>query len=397
MPSMINLVSVPTVLLLTGLTSLLGAAMLIWPRTDHRDSGPALLLFAGGVLALGVGFLIFALNQHFGLYPLLFIGHTAFAASGLLLWQGSARLCEVGPYTRYALLAFAAYLLMQLLFNRPDPRHATAQIVINSLFLAGCLGIAAWQVHRSPWAARLRSVRMLRALMAATAALMLLRMLAFLFGLIPLQPNGSVGLGPARTIVLLLVSGAPFAYTIGALNITNAMLSARLHQLATTDDLTGLISRRTLNENAQRMLEHVARSGCVALLMIDLDQFKAINDRHGHSVGDSVLRHVADVLRTQLRRDSLIARYGGDEFCALVPVPGEVAAFVIAERLRAGMEASPYRLPDGARIPMTLSIGVTLHRHGATLRQLLDEADRRAYRAKAHGRNRVVADDATEA
>jgi diguanylate cyclase (GGDEF)-like protein len=75
-----------------------------------------------------------------------------------------------------------------------------------------------------------------------------------------------------------------------------------------------------------------------------------------------------------------------------VPVPGEAAAFVVAERLRATMEASPHRV-DSERIAVTLSIGVTVHRHGKTLRQLLDEADRRAYRAKADGRNRVVADD----
>ena len=99
--------------------------------------------------------------------------------------------------------------------------------------------------------------------------------------------------------------------------------------------------------------------------MIDIDRFKPINDRHGHGVGDQVLRHVAGVLRQSLRPDSLIVRYGGDEFCALV----------------------------SQRIPVTLSIGVTVHRPGKTLGQLLDEADRRAYRAKADGRNRVIADD----
>jgi diguanylate cyclase (GGDEF)-like protein len=140
------------------------------------------------------------------------------------------------------------------------------------------------------------------------------------------------------------------------------------------------------------MLGAPPESGCLALLMVDIDNFKNINDQHGHGIGDLVLRHVANVLRQSLRPDSLIVRYGGDEFCALVPVPGEAAAFVVAERLRSTMEASPYRL-DNQRIPVTLSIGVTVHRHGKTLRQLLDEADRRAYRAKAGGRNRVVAED----
>ncbi len=131
---------------------------------------------------------------------------------------------------------------------------------------------------------------------------------------------------------------------------------------------------------------------CIALLMIDLDDFKTVNDRHGHSVGDEMLRHVAQLLRSALRPDSLIVRYGGDEFCALVPVPGEAAAFGIAERLRATIEAVPFRQAS-LPLPITMSIGVSIHRPGRALREMLDEADRRAYRAKSQGRNRVVADD----
>jgi len=126
--------------------------------------------------------------------------------------------------------------------------------------------------------------------------------------------------------------------------------------------------------------------------MIDLDDFKNVNDRHGHGIGDELQRHVAALLRGALRPDSLIVRYGGDEFCALVPVPGEAAAFGVAERLRATIEASPY-CHESLPLPITMSIGVSIHRPGRTLREMLDEADRRAYRAKSQGRNRVVADD----
>jgi diguanylate cyclase (GGDEF)-like protein len=180
--------------------------------------------------------------------------------------------------------------------------------------------------------------------------------------------------------------------TVVVLSIANSQLSSELHRMATTDDLTGLVARRSLHDSARRLVEQTAGGGCVAVLMIDLDDFKSVNDRHGHALGDEVLRHIAQVLRKVLREESLIVRYGGDEFCALVPVAGEAAAFVVAERLRVAVEASPYRFGREA-VPVTLSIGVTVHRNGATLRQLFDEADRRAYRAKAGGRNRVVGDD----
>ncbi len=142
------------------------------------------------------------------------------------------------------------------------------------------------------------------------------------------------------------------------------------------------------------MLARLPADGCLAVLMIDLDDFKRVNDAHGHAVGDEVLRHVARLLRESLREDSLIVRYGGDEFCALVPVASEAAAFVVGERLRIAMATSPYLQVDPP-IMITASVGVSVHRHGSSLRERLVEADKRAYNAKAGGRNLVVGDRPT--
>src|SRR5690606_33220397 len=105
--------------------------------------------------------------------------------------------------------------------------------------------------------------------------------------------------------------------------------------------------------------------GCLAVLMIDLDDFKQVNDRHGHAAGDEVLRHVAGLLRETLREDSLIVRYGGDEFCALVPVASEAAAFIVGERLRTALASVPCTFTTPPSI-VTASIGVTVHRHGSS-------------------------------
>lgn len=382
---------VPTIYMLTGISSLVGSTILIWLRGDHRESGPALTLFAAGILALGIGFLCFAIRSGTGwLAPTL--GYIAFGTASALIWLGSRNLFGLPGRAAVAGAAIAVYVAALLAIREPTAAQAMARISLNSVVVIAFMGLAAVEAHRSGWARQLRSVRLMRALLVLFCAIVAVRMVTFLAQGIPLHADGSAPPGLLRALFAALFGSMPFAITVSVLSIVNSQLSVRLRQMASTDDLTGLVSRRSLHESAGRLLGAPAGDGCVAVLMIDVDNFKAINDRHGHGIGDQVLRHVASVLRQVLRPDSLIVRYGGDEFCALVPVPGEAAAFVVAERLRATMEASPYRL-DGQRVAVTLSIGVTAYRHGKTLRQLLEEADRRAYRAKADGRNRVVAED----
>jgi diguanylate cyclase (GGDEF)-like protein len=386
------LLDIPTVYAMTGLTSLAGAAILIWLRADHRDSGPAVALFSAGIFALGLGFLAFALREDFAGWPISTIGYAGFGVSSALIWLGSRRLMGLGGGAAVAGAASAAYVAALVSIREPTAAQAIARIVLCSVFVVGFMGLAVFEAQRSPWIKLLRSVRLMRNLLVLFCVIVVVRMVAFLTQGIPLQADGSSAPGVLRSLFATVFGAMPFAITVSVLSIVTSQLSVRLGRMASTDDLTGLVSRRSLHESATRLLDRPPEGGCIALLMIDVDRFKVINDRFGHGVGDQVLRHVANVLRQALRPDSLIVRYGGDEFCALVPVPGEAAAFVVAERLRAAMESSPYRL-DGQRIAITLSIGVSLHRHGKTLRQLLEEADRRAYRAKADGRNRVVAED----
>lgn len=341
---------IPTVYLLTGFSSLMAACILFWLRGDHRHSEPALTAFAASIFMLGLGFACFANpGTLLGVIGPSF-GYAAFGVAGVLLWLGSAHLFGAQPRPVVAGVALASYLALIAIPHQPLASHAMARITLSSVFMIPFLTLAALHAHRSPWAAKLRSVRLMRNILAAYAAIVTIRLAAFVMQDIPLLSDGSSPPGTMRLLFSLAFGSIPFAITVVVLSIANSQLSSELRRMAETDD------------------------------------------RYGHAVGDEVLRHVSEVLRRELRAGALIARYGGDEFCALVPVAGEAAAFVIAERLRAAMEATPFH-KGATPIPITLSIGVTMHRQGATLAQLLDEADRRAYRAKAGGRNRVVGDD----
>lgn len=190
------------------------------------------------------------------------------------------------------------------------------------------------------------------------------------------------------------VSGIGFALlplSVAALAFItiNARLSQQLRARALSDDLTGALSRRGLRELGERMLAmQLHQPTQVAVLMIDLDHFKAINDRYGHLAGDDVLKHVTQVVRERLREDALLARYGGEEFTVLLPVKHPQEAHGVAERLRKAIESSPCETRIGP-IRVTASIGVSFHCPTSTLEEDLSKADGRLYTAKQGGRNRV--------
>lgn len=168
---------------------------------------------------------------------------------------------------------------------------------------------------------------------------------------------------------------------------------AALTWLATTDTLTGLANRRHFTALLEAEIQRWQRSGQpAALLMLDLDFFKRVNDTWGHAVGDEVLRHFATVLRGALRRIDVPGRVGGEEFAILLPDTSEEDALAAAERLRASVEASPAQTVGGS-IPVTVSIGVTLFREGDSGHEApMQRADEALYRAKQSGRNCVAGD-----
>ena len=162
-------------------------------------------------------------------------------------------------------------------------------------------------------------------------------------------------------------------------------------RLATTDPLTGVFNRRTFIELAEQELARSRRAGTpLSIMMLDLDHFKRVNDTFGHLTGDEVLVAFTRLIRDCVRRGDLVVRYGGEEFCVLLPATNLPAATALAERIRVRCAAEP--LTDKA-FRVTVSIGLTAYSGGkeATLADLLARADEALYRAKGEGRNQVVA------
>ena len=236
----------------------------------------------------------------------------------------------------------------------------------------------------------------------------------FLFRLIPalLLTVGSIllyifvktGLGPGIILVTLV--------SYGLVNFLGLLISARLYwarrkeyrshlaeqaaqakiaRLAMQDDLTGIANRRHFYRQAEAEFAHYQRAKQpLALLMLDLDHFKRINDQYGHGVGDAVLIRFAQYVLTQIRLEDLLGRVGGEEFAILLRDATISQAVAIAERIREGVALLPIFGGDDAD-RFTVSIGIaTADEADASFDVLFGRADKALYRAKQEGRNRVV-------
>lgn len=196
---------------------------------------------------------------------------------------------------------------------------------------------------------------------------------------------------------LLLASWLSLRIAGGVLDSLDAAQAALRRQmetaelLARTDVLTGLANRRAFDEAAQLEIQRAQRyTTPLALVLADLDHFKAVNDKHGHDVGDRVLQHFARILTESVRNVDLVGRWGGEEFVILMPGTDLEAAVLVAERMR--MAAADASRSEGVDCGYTASFGVAAFRpETPTLVSLLGRADAALYEAKNKGRNRVEA------
>lgn len=200
-----------------------------------------------------------------------------------------------------------------------------------------------------------------------------------------LQPQVLAGLHHFNLISTLLV--------LSLLSATYYILiersERRLNAMATTDPLTGLKNRRSLFQAAQlELLRHQRARQPLAFVLADLDHFKRINDSYGHELGDQVLKSVSSALAASLREIDHLARWGGEEFLAVLPNSSEQEVMLVAQRLRESIETLQF-IHKGERLHLSITIGVSVLADEETVEQAISRADQALYLGKRQGRNQV--------
>ena len=193
-------------------------------------------------------------------------------------------------------------------------------------------------------------------------------------------------------VIVLNEAGEPLYLQGYILDVTaERELQEQLRQQALFDPLTGLANRAFFHEQLEHAIS-IRKDGDeqTALVFVDLDEFKQINDQFGHDAGDRVIARLADLCRESKRTPDILARLGGDEFALLLPETELAQAAIVAERLRAAVEASPL-ITDNSSIAMTVSIGIAASRLSQpNFDALMKAADQALYRCKARGRNQIA-------
>lgn len=374
-------VDIPTMVLMIAVIQLLCGGLLIVASIYYCDV-PAATWWGLSHIILACGVALSIVGGITGDDRITAGAFVAFLSCAALQWHGTRLLTGAHPYFPLVYvgpLLIAAVNLLPAGAALPAIRGIAAS-ALNLTYFAG-----AFYVLWRPPAGSLAAYKPLAALFIANIVAI---------GLGPFGGLGSteMGLPPLLSIGGFIYLEAQI-FVIGTTIFVVAAVRERKEftsrDAATTDPLTGLANRRSFFELAENLIKRsrIAGTRC-GVLMIDLDNFKWINDRHGHAVGDQVLRVFAETARKALRPGDVLGRIGGEEFAAILPGSGAEASLAIVERMRRAFQSSAECI-NGIPLHATFSAGIAAFLPGTTLEMLMREADAALYLAKRNGRNRI--------
>lgn len=347
---------------------------------------PSAISWRIGTLLQACGCILFAVQQFMPTALVLPLGNALVMLGVTGCWRAMRQF--YGLPDRWILLLPALLGTLGIWwFAGPRPDF-TVRVVIASLAWCIMLVAAAWTVLSATRREQALSARVLAGIFGLLALFMLLRGVYFVA--VPGAAGNIVDRSSwINAVTPMLAAVLPVIGTTGFLLLCSDRIRRQWELAASTDYLTGLANRRTIAAlGAQRLARAARDGGGFALALIDIDHFKAINDRHGHEAGDLALQQVARLLQAAAGAGDLAGRQGGEEFVVLLAAADAAQALAAAQRLREAVRAQPLQL-GAAPVAITVSVGVALAQGEGSLDDLLRRADAALYQAKAAGRDRV--------
>jgi diguanylate cyclase (GGDEF)-like protein len=375
-----------TIMIAAGLALLTGVSLRYVLRDYPESSGSSIRLWIFGNLLQAAAWVLYGLRDT--IPDLLAIVVANALLSFAFARQIDAIRLFVGRPPSWLLSAapVAAIALLEIVFTYALPSMRMRLLTVSAIFALQML-VAAAALLDGP-----RPYRRSH-LLTASAFLTLSGILVLRIAIEGLSGNvlpTALASSPVQSAVFAVAALFPIVATLGFVLMCTDRLHQELEQQARVDPLTGISNRRTLGELAEAAIAaaHRDRRG-LALLLVDADHFKRINDVFGHEVGDDALRVLATTLDCASRSTDILGRLGGEEFVVVLADVDERAARALAERLRVAVENTAFDA-GGERLPLRVSIGFSICNGDDDFPALLRRADKAMYLAKRLGRNRVV-------
>lgn len=358
---------------------LMGGCLLLAGQFNRRDG---LITCGGGLLAHALAYVCFTVYGHAELWLTYVVGNSLLSTA-LALYAASIYRVGGLPVPWLLLLSLPTTMLVGLgtLIGTQEPRMLLACLVL----ILQCLLI----MHLAYRYGRVGGRAHILLLIGTSISLigLGLRIVAIVSGDAASMRYDNSGLRQAISVSIGTVT--VMMLSLGVVLLSKEKIEASLQTMALHDPLTGILNRGAIMAELKREIERARRTGNpMAIVMIDIDHFKRVNDRFGHLAGDEVLRHCVDLLRARLRQTDRIGRYGGEEFLVLLPDTLAQGAYTTIEALRTAISAMPVSYA-GRNISVSFSAGIWCGipeaQHSAD--QLIARADKALYASKAAGRN----------
>jgi len=382
-----------TLFFIGAINSFICALMMIGSRRLHSASRAALLWAGATTIVVGAAMALIALRGGLPDTITILVANTLGTLGALGIYPSVRSLC-LRPPRHHVIVGVALVLVCAHVALGTSMENHPARIAITCVMQCACALLSVPMLMRRRGIDGPMGLNWSIAVMSAFGLLNLLRLGAVVRHGLSIDGGGMLAGSAIQTAAITMYSLAPMAFALSFVGIVNARIAGDLRRLAITDSLTGLLTRRGFHDRAARMLRRTdGQTGAIALMMIDIDHFKSINDHFGHNCGDRVLRQFGRVLEEIPPSRAIVGRHGGEEFCVMLECADAEDARRVAESICERVRGET--VIDGEhRIRLSVSIGVATDLFdGSSLDELVTVADRRAYFAKDSGRGCVVADD----
>ncbi|NOT05193.1 MAG: GGDEF domain-containing protein [Anaerolineales bacterium] len=368
----------------------LGLIMSIYWRERRTYAGFGRWVLANFVF--GAGYLFISLRGFIPDLLSIILGNAAIVYAEVLIYEGIRLFYGRPAFSKWNTLVFVLYLPLHIYFTYPNP-NINARIVIVSVALFILIIRSGLTLVNNPHPELKRTTRNAGIIFLLTSILPLARTINALRETDPIVLFADLMSSWFTLLGLVSIMAWTFYFfLINSARLELDLEAARLElvKLATTDPLTGLYNRRHFFEHAEIEFQRAKRhEQSVSFLMMDVDGFKAINDRYGHDTGDAVLTHLASILPGEVRVFDLVARFGGDEFIVMLVNVYEEQSYEIAERIREIVAQTPFMF-NSQKFNVYMSLGIASFAAGdEDLKTILKRADNALYCAKRNGKNLV--------